>query len=171
MAPPSKKGPDGPDGAKPGAQVPPTASDRHAFDADARAATREAAPITIGEIVFHRRRKNWAITRELRAQLRIQERAGVRSRRATKRIEDMDADADMSAIEALETEQDLLADESDEAAYGIVALLLRDENGKSPEIDHLKEWLDVEEAGDLAATLSTGGEPDPTPTTQSSSNS
>jgi hypothetical protein len=154
---------DKPDGAKPGSGTP-GRDDHHAFDAESRAKAREAAPVTVGEQVFHRRRKNWKVTRDLRGLLRVQERAGIRSNRANKRIEDAPADEPMDAIEALETEVDGYQDEADEAAYSIIALLLANDEGESPDLDYLKEQLDVEDAGDMAATLSGGGEPPEGPT-------
>lgn len=157
-----------PDGATPGSQFGPARS-KHDFDADARAADREAAAVTIGGIVYHRRRKNWEATRALRALLRRQERAAIASNRARKRIDALDADAPDDDLAKLEDQIDAATDESDEAAYGIIALLLRTDDGAGPDIDHLKASLDVEDAGDLAANLAGGGEPDPTPTTPSSS--
>lgn len=158
-----------PDGAKPGSEFGPPRS-RHEFDADARAANREAAAVTIGGIVYHRRRKNWAATRALRALLRKQERAAIAQQRARKRIDALDPDAPDSDLTELEDQIDAATDESDEAAYGIIALLLATTDADTPpDIDHLKVSLDVEDAGDLAANLAGGGEPDPTPTTPSSS--
>jgi hypothetical protein len=156
-----------PDGAKPGAEIV-TPSDRHAYDADGKAAAREAAPITIGGETFHRRRKNWKITRDLRALLRKQERAQVKSMRANKKIDALDVDADDAELDRLNGEIDAAQDNSDNAAFEIIALLLRNDDGASPPVEHLKEHLDVEDAGALAGTLSGGAEPDPTPTTPSS---
>lgn len=158
------------DGAKPGAQTA-TPSDKHAFDADGRASAREAADVTIGGQTLHRRRKNWEITRKLRELLRRQERASVRADRARKRIDALDADAPDEQLHELEDAVDHATDESDQAAYEIISLLLRDDSDDSPDVEHLKASLDVEDAGDLAATLAGGGEPDPTPTTPSSSSS
>jgi hypothetical protein len=176
----------GTDGAKPGEEVR-TPGDKHAFDADGRAKAREDAPVTIGGEVFHRRRKNWTVTRELRALLRDQEKCGNRAARYRARVDalteeirgvrDPDTGAwtkppmtDDDAIERLEgeidgfdAEIDAAQGESDEAAYAIIALLLRkaDANDR-PELEFLKESLDVEEAGDLASALAGGGETDPT---------
>lgn len=161
----------GPDGAPPGAVVPPTAAERYAFDADSRAADRESADVTIGGSTYQRRRKNWEVTRSLRALLRDQERAGIRANRARKRIDALDPDAPDEDLFVLEDAVDKATDESDEAAYRIIALLLRDGDDLSPDVDHLKRSLDVEDAGDLAANLAGGGEPDPTPATPSSSTS
>jgi hypothetical protein len=169
------------DGAKPGATSAPT--DRYVYDADAKAATREAAPVTIGGTVYKRRRKNWEATRALRDLLRVQERAATRQHRLRLRIDalaqkqaddavaqgdDFDEDAAEDAIADLERQVDDWGDKGDEAAYGIIALLLRDGDGNGPTLDHLKQALDVDEAGDLAASLAGGGEPDPTPTTEAS---
>ena len=157
----------GADGAPPGATS--GSNGKHAFDADGRAKEREDAPVTIGEKTFHRRRKNWEVTRGLRALLRRQERAGVRADRARKKIDALAADAPDSEIDALEDEVDLATDDSDQAAYEIIALLLRDEQDANPDVDHLKSSLDVEDAGALAATLAGGGHEDPSPPTPSSS--
>lgn len=154
------------DGAPPGEEY--GKRSKHDFDADARAEAREAADVTIGGVVYHRRRKNWEATRALRALLRAQERAGIRSQRARKKIDALDADAPDEDVEALEDEIDKATDDSDDAAYGIIALLLRDDDGQSPSTDVLKAALDVEDAGDLAANLAGGGEPDPTPASPSS---
>jgi hypothetical protein len=170
MSPAARRRPqDQEDGAKPGTAAPATGADKHAFNADERASTREAAAVTIGEVVYHRRRKNWKVTRELRTLLRTQERAAVRQQRIGKQIDALDAEAPIEELEALEAEQDRLGDESDEAAYGIIGLLLRSGEGESPSIDSLKDELDVEDAGDLAALLAGGGEPDPTPATGTTS--
>lgn len=185
----------GPDGLPPGVEVldAPPAS-RHAFDADGRAETREGAPITIGGLTFHRRRKSWEVTRELRSLLRRQERAGGRVDRLLARIDGLterirgardpeggwltrpltdDDEIDRIELEvtALEDKVDEARDEADEAAYEMIALLLRDGDGARPDTLHLKNSLDSEDAGDLAATLAGGGEPDPTPAIPSSSSS
>jgi hypothetical protein len=156
------------DGAKPGAEAV-TPTDKHAFDADGRAKSREDAPVTVGETVYHRRRKNWKVTRELRNLLRKQERAGVRQERIRKQIDALAADADEAQLHELEDQIDQYGDEADEAAYEMIVLLLRDSDGASPDINILKETLDVEDAGDLAAALTGGGAEDPTQETPSSS--
>lgn len=158
----------GQDGAPPGAEVPRTPSDKHAFDADGRAETREDAPITIGGKTFHRRRKNWEVTRELRKLLRDQERASVRADRARKKIDALPADAPDDDLYELEQQVDVATDESDQSAYELIALLLRDDQDNSPGVDGLKAALDVEDAGDLAATLAGGSAEDPTETPRSS---
>jgi hypothetical protein len=165
-----KKDPGMPDGAAPGTAYG-AAESKHDFDADARARARESADVTIGGIVYHRRRKNWDATRALRRLLREQEHAIIKTQRLRKKIDALDPDAPDDEVFALEAEIDEQTDVSDEKAYGIIVLLLRDGDGQSPSVDHLKEHLDVEEAGDLAANLANGGEPDPTPTTPSSSTS
>lgn len=163
--PKEKRGPDGPGGAAV------ATSDKHEFNADARAEAREQAPVTIGGQTFHRRRKTWEVTRSLRELLRRQERAGVKADRARKKIDALDADAPDEELFALEDQVDAATDEADEAAYEILALLLKAaEGGESPSTVHLKEHLDSEDAGDLAASLAGGGEPvaDPTETPDSS---
>lgn len=189
----TKKDPAQSDGAPPGAEAPRTDADKHSFDADGRAKVREGAPITIGDQVFHRRRKNWAVTRELRVLLRTQERAASKAQRLRARVaalsekirgsqdpqtgewlkEPISDDAEIDRIEAevetLEGQIDQAADESDEAAFAMIALLLRkDGSDDHPDVDHLKESLDSEDAGDLAANLAGGAEPDPTPEPTSS---
>lgn len=169
-----------PDGAKPG-DVVTTPNDKYGFDADGRAAERESADVTIGGIVFRRRRKTWEVTRELRRILRLQEKAGNRAERARKKIDALPADAEDHELDALEDEVDKHSDEADEQAYALIALLLEvdreqlgdrqsdvDEQGR-PTVDHLKRSLDVSDAGDLAASLAGGSnEQDPTPATPSS---
>jgi len=183
----------GPDGAKPGQEVLDAPDRRYAFDADGRAKTREDAPVTIGGMVFHRRRKNWEATRSLRKLLRVQELEGGRAERFRARISALtqeirgvrDAEtgewtrpplADEQRIEQIEAQVDELNEkvdecdvESDQAAYEIIALLLRTEEGASPDVGHLKEYLDLEEAGDLAGALAGGGEVAEGPTAPPSS--
>lgn len=176
------------DGAKPGAETI-TPTDKHAFDADGRAKAREDAAITIGEKVFHRRRKSWEITRTLRKLLRRQERSGGKQERLRARIDALTEEirgvqdpktgawikqpiTEEDRIEEIEVQVEVLQDEAeeaildgDEAAYELIALLLRDDEGQNPDLEHLKDSLDVEDAGDLAVTLSGGGEPAADPTT------
>lgn len=161
--PATKRAAGDPDGAPPGAEVPPAGSQRFAFDADAKAKAREGAPVTIGGVPYRRVRKNWDATRALRGLLRTQERHQTKQARVRRRLEALDVDADESAFEALEQDIDALTDAADEVAYEVIQLLLRDDDGQPPVIDHLKEHLDVEEAGELGSNLANGGEPDPTP--------
>lgn len=157
------------DGAKPGSQPPP--NPKHEFNADSRAADREAAPITVGKREFRRRRKNWKVTRELRSLMRDQELAGLRQSRISKEIEGLASDAEDYESQVIErrAKLDALGDEADEAAYKIIALLLRDEDGESPPLELLQDECDVEDVGELAATLAGGGDelPDPTETASS----
>jgi hypothetical protein len=206
MAKQDKDHPDGPGGTP----VPPT--DKHAFDADGRADAREGAPITIGGKTFHRRRKNWSVTRALRALLRLQEKAGNKSERLRAQIDahtekirgvrdpknpgewlkaPLDDDAEVEKIEGqvedLQAKVDVAQDEGEEAAFQMIALLLKDDDGvplwsekpeesKTPaELDlegeyrqHLKDSLDSEDAADLATSLAGGKVEDPTPETTSS---
>lgn len=181
----------GPDGAKPGAETAPPS--RKPFDADGRAKAREGAIVTIGEQEYHRRRKTWEITKALRTLLRKQERAQGRAMRIRNRIDALGNEihgrqdpktgdwikeplTDDVAIEDLEVRIEVLDDEIDEhqdeadtAAYEIIALLLADHADESPPVGFLKEALDVEDAGDLAAELAGGGEPAADPTTPPSS--
>lgn len=184
---------DQPDGAKPGSEAL-TGNERYAFDADGRAKAREDAIITLGERAFHRRRKNWQVTRELRALLREQEKAGNRGLRLRAQIDALteeirgvqDPDTgewtrppvtDQARVDDIETKVDALNDQIDQAgddadlaAYKIVALLLRDDTDAPPDLDMLKDQADVTEIAELAATLAGGGETleDPTPTRTSS---
>lgn len=194
MAPrPAQKGPPpATDGAPPGSEQPRTPGDKHAFDADGYAKAREEAPVTIGEIVFHRRRKSWQVTREMRNLLRTQERASGKGARLRARVDalteqirgvqnpqtgkwDQAPTTDEAVIDRIEGEIDALndeidasGDEADHAAYELIALLLRDDKGDQPNVDHLKESLDMEDAGELAARLAGGGEENPTQETPSS---
>jgi hypothetical protein len=142
------------------------ASSPHAFDADKRAREREAAAITVGGQTFHRRKKDWDVTRGLRRAMREQERSQTEQARLRKQLEDSELTPE--AVEALQDKLDDLGDEADEGAYSIIALLLRDDQDASPPIEFLKRGLDVEDAGSLASVLAGGGEPDPTQTTETS---
>lgn len=187
------------DGAPAGAEQPRRPGDRYAYNADARAKAREDAPITIGGQEFHRRRKSWEVTRELRQLLRAQEKASSRAERFRAQIDALtekirgvrDPDTgdwvkypltDEDEVAELEGKVDDLNDkvdeailEGDNAAFEMIALLLRKENGDEaggdrPDVEHLKRELDAEEAGELAAVLASGAEPleDPTQTGTSS---
>lgn len=204
--PKDKDQPDGPGGDP----VPPT--DKHAFDADGRAQAREDAPITIGGKEFHRRRKNWSVTRALRSLLRVQEKAGNKSERLRAQIDahtekirgvrdpekpgewlkpPLDDDAEVEKIEAevekLQEQVDVVQDEGEEAAFQMIALLLKDADGvplwsekpdeqkkdadRKLEADysqHLKDSLDSEDAADLATSLAGGKVEDPTQETTTS---
>lgn len=152
------------DGAKPGTAEP----DQHfEYDADAIAKRRESADITIGGTKYHRRKKNWEVTRELRTLLRAQERAGIRIDAVNKELEAADVDADDQVFDDLYAKSDELADKADTAAYGVITLLLADKDGNSPEDGFLRENLDVEDVAVLARKLQGGREPDPTQTTPS----
>jgi hypothetical protein len=174
------------------------------FNVDERARARESAAITIGGIDFHRRRKNWTVTRELRAVMRDQERAGARQQKAARDLDELDGteidrltyqlddsnvdgdsdrakrwrakldrlEADRAALEdagelddELDKRRDALdaaSEQSDDVAYRMIALLLRDDDGNPPTTDFLKDELDVADVGELASKLAGGGEPDPT---------
>jgi hypothetical protein len=160
----------GPDGAKAGKEVI-TGSEKHAFNADQRAKEREAAEITIGGEVWHRRKKNWKVTRDLRGIMREQERAQTRIARAAKALDELPIDTDDDEIESWNVKIDEGQDDADRAAFKIIALLLRDDEGASPTIEHLQEHLDVEDAGMLAQTLSGGGEQDVPPTSETTESS
>lgn len=161
----------GPDGAKPGAASPTAHYDRNI---DETAKARESGNVTIGEIVYHRRRRTWQVTRALRELLDAQETAGGRAERARRRIDklrdeyedasDARADAIDEEIEALRAKVRDAVDEGDDAAFRIIALLLRRADGEEPDVERLKADLDFEDAGDLAAELAGAGEPVSGPT-------
>ncbi len=152
------------DGAKPGAGEP----DQHfEYNADAIAKSRESADITIGGTKYHRRKKNWEVTRELRTLLRTQERCGIRIDAVNKQLEAADVDAADEVFDELYAKSDELADKADTAAYGVITLLLADKDGNSPEDGFLREHLDVEDVAVLARKLQGGREADPTQTTPS----
>lgn len=130
-----------------------TTRSSYAFDADARAKKREDAPVTVGGLDLHRRRKNWTVSRQLRDLMQQQARAQVRVMRIRKKIEDLDLDAADDQIDELMADAGVAQDEVDEAAYRIIACLLATEDGDEPDLDHLKEHLDVDDAGDLANAL------------------
>lgn len=184
-----------PDGAKPGAEAPRDGSEAYTYDADKRAGEREKATNTIGGRAFFRVRKNWEVSRALRALLRASEKAQTRIERNSARIDALteeirgvyDAKADKwvkppttdedrireidEKVDELEAQIDTAGDEVDEAAYKIMHLLLRGDTDAPPPIEFLKENLDTREAGELANLLATGREavPDPTSTGTSSS--
>lgn len=209
----------GPDGAKPG-ESDPLPNSRYAYDADEKAKAREEAPITIGGRVFRRVKKSWDVTRELRKLLRKQERAQdaimrLEAQKDAKTekirgVRDLDTGGwesyplqEEEAIEAVEREVEALdakvderSEESDQAAYNMIRLLLRSTEEKpdlenlqndesvdaeeyalwekvaeahpKPADEFLKAKLDAAEAADLVRLLTSGAEPDPTPATPSS---
>lgn len=148
-----------PDGAKPGSDPLPNSS--LSFNADERAEKREQAPITLGGVTYTRCRKNWTLTRNLRRLLRKQERTSIQQDRLNKQLEDLPLDAPDDQLDRIEKEVDEAQDQGDVAAYEIIALLLKDEDDSHPDLDALKDELDVEDAGTLAMVLATGREPDP----------
>lgn len=185
-----------PDGAPPGAKAPPVPGDKYAYDADAKAKEREEADITIGGRKFRRVKKSWDVTRELRKLLRAQERAGDKVMRLEAQkdaltekirgVRDLDSGGWVSyplddeekiaeveqEVEGLDEQVDQLSEDSDNAAYSMIRLLLRDPEAKDdvepkPSEEFLKKELDAAEAGDLVRLLTSGAEPDPTPATPS----
>lgn len=156
-----------PDGAKPGDSE---KASPDGFDAVKRAKDREAAPVILGEDLppYFRRRKNWATTRVLRKLLRKQSVAAIKEARIEKQLNELPIETDDAEIERLMDQIDQLGDESDTVPYLIVAALLRDENGEPPDVDAIKEALDVQEVAALAGEFSGGGEPNPTTATPSS---
>lgn len=102
--------------------------------------------------------------------LKAEDRDSDRAKRMRARLETLQADADKLDDEARDAQVDELheaideaTDAADDAAYRMIALLLRDDDGNAPEVEHLQAELDVEDAGGLVAKLTGGGEPDPTP--------
>lgn len=156
--------PAGPDGRGKPPEKPGNES-RYAFNAVKRRRARETAPIILTEDAptYFRRLKNKKVSVELRTLLRTQERSQIHAKRISKQIERLEDPAD-SEIAELEAQQNRYLDEGDDAAYGIIALLLRDDEKNPPSIELLEE-LDGEDAADLAYTLATGREVDPTPAT------
>jgi len=108
------------------------------FDADARTQEREAKPVTIGGRVFKRVRKDWVVSRAMRAVMRLQEKSVSKSSRLQRRIAELEAEQveaasagnDEKEAELEETIDDLVAaaDEATEVAevctYRLLALLL-----------------------------------------------
>jgi hypothetical protein len=141
-------------------QTPPAA----AFDADARAEAREQAPVVIGGVTYHRRRKDWNTTRAMRALLREQERAGAAQDRAQRLVDELSAaeQVDDAALDEAYRKLDEAGDAADLATYRLIALLLRTADGGDVEPELLQQSLDVQDAGPLAASLA-GADPDPTP--------
>jgi hypothetical protein len=156
------------DGAKPGSGTP---EGEVSFNSETTAKEREAKVITLGEdeTAFHRRRKNWQVTRELRALLRKQERSQLAIARVNKQLSELPIEAPDADVQKLEDRVDALQDEGDVAAYEIIALLLRDDEGNAPTVEMLQEGVDVEDVGTLANRLAGGGEQvaDPTETATS----
>src|SRR5688572_21619606 len=108
------------------------------FNADERAETREAAPIIIGGVTFTRRRKDWDISRAMRAAMRDQEKALALANRVRQRVAEHEvkqveaaADGDEAREEELENMIDELVKRADAATeqaelttYRLLALLL-----------------------------------------------
>lgn len=149
----------------------PAANGRHSFNADQRANERETAPITIGGVIFHRRRKTWEVSRTMRNLMREQERASRHGDRVRRQLDEAAPDASDDEIAELERKLDEASDAADLAAYKIVALLLEAEGGGPPDLAHLQEHLDVDDTGDLATMLAGGGEPVEGPTQTASTSS
>ena len=185
-----------PDGAKPGdsENLP---GNKFAYDADAKAKEREDAPVTIGGREFRRVKKSWDVTRTLRRLLRVQERSSEKITRLEAQKEakaekirgvrdidtggwetppmfDEDEIAKLDAeVEALDDQVDKLSEESDQAAYDMIRLLLRDPAAPDgaeakPDDEFLKQHLDASEAAELVRLLTSGAEPDPIAPTPSS---
>jgi cell division protein FtsX len=167
----------------------------HGYNADEKATERESADVVIGGQTFRRRRKNWNVTRQMRELLNAQQRAGDRQQALQRKFDELDGTAAerlrLDAAGAAETDRQRMiakaerlddlraqlnaeADKADEAAFGLISLLLVEPRSEgdvevtNPPIAFLKESLDVVDAGKLAAKLTSGGEPDPTQPTATS---
>jgi hypothetical protein len=132
------------------------------FNADERKAKRLSAPITIGGQTFYARPQNWDTTNEIQTILRRQAQAreeNVRHREAIERLYDEAGDSapDQAKLDELFARSDEARLASDEATFELIALLLRDEHGESPDVEFLKAELDVHDIGDLSTYLLSGG--------------
>ena len=136
---------------------------QEAFNADEHAAKRAEAAITIGGQEFHRRLKNHGVTREARTMEQKQERLNARIRHAEKQIVE-DEELSLEERERQEDEISKMGDEAMQVTYDLVALLLVDGEGKSPQMKLLHDKLDVEELAALSQALLGGGEPAEGPT-------
>ena len=139
------------------------------FDADQRAKAREDEPITIGAQTFHQRRKNWDTTVELRRLLRARDRTAMQRDKAIDELSDYDGDDEtrLTELEAAEEEAIVAAEL---AIYNLIAQMIHPAGAPDGrgDVEHLKQHLHIQEAGDLSALLITGASPDPTPTPPSS---
>lgn len=176
-----------------GTQVP---ESNYNYDADEKARARQAGVITIGGEQFHRAKKDWDTSRELQRLMSKQSRAQHKILRIEARqdglaeqlrgIRDVDTGdwkveplQDDDKIAEIETKVDELdeqkataGEESDQAAYDMIALLLRKKDAPDPDADaarptdeFLKKELDSAEASDLVGLLTSGSEPPADPTT------
>lgn len=130
-----------PDGAKPG--------DTYEYNADEKAALREGAEITIGEKVWKRVKKSWDVTRELRKNLRTQERHNEKIMRLDAQkdakaeeirglrddegnwvkyplMDEAEIDRIEAEVDKLDEKIDKLELEAEQSAYDTIRLLLHD---------------------------------------------
>lgn len=127
----------------------------------------------IGDKEFKRRRQNWEAARLLSAKQREQSKLQRAFEKSLKAVDDaVDADESEAKIKAAEDK----AAKDEEAlllwGYEFVTQMLRDDDGKSPDIELIKAEVDINDIGRLAELLGSG-EPDPTtaPTAESTSTS
>lgn len=78
-------------------------TDRKTFNADERAAQREQAPVVIAGVSFTRRRKDWLVTRGMRAIMREQENSVSLTNRLRARITELQAQQ-LEAVVAAEAD-------------------------------------------------------------------
>lgn len=188
----------GADGARPGAGEPlPNADTGYDANAKAKAREAKSFPIG-ERVFFRVRKTwdvSRALAKLLREQERLQDRAlRLDARKDAKAerirgIRDIDTGGwvsypldDTEAIEAVEQEVEQLEDEIDktaeridQCAYDMIRLLLQDPTvqvddpeARKPSDEFLKAELAAEDAGAMVRLLTSGAEPDPTPTTPSS---
>lgn len=170
------------------------------FNADTRAAEREALPIVVGGRTFKRVRKDWEVSRAMRKFMRTQEREVARNNRLGRRIGELEAEQTEAARTGqtereteLEELIDGLVEDADEATeiaewvtYRLLSLLMviGDDGeqiaGFGPEhvdddaeaaVKFLQRALDVEDAGAMARELTGSQEPDPQTTPSSGTGS
>jgi hypothetical protein len=97
-----------------------------------------------------------------------------KAERLDEQLDALDADELVEQLDDLRAQLNAEADKADEAAFGLISLLLVEPRSEgdvevtNPPIAFLKESLDVVDAGKLAAKLTSGGEPDPTQPTATS---
>lgn len=191
----------GPDGAKPGDGEPlPNAGTGYDANASAKAREAKSFPIG-DRTFFRVRKTwdvSRALAKLLREQERLQDKAlrlDARKDAKAERIRGirdidtggwvshpLDDDEDIQKVEdevrALEDEIDTTAEAIDQCAYDMIRLLLQDPTvqvddpeARKPSDEFLKAELAAEDAGAMVRLLTSGAEPDPTPTTPSSSTS
>jgi sirohydrochlorin ferrochelatase len=148
------------------------------YNADERAAAREAEPITIGGQLFHRARKLWHVELTTQEHLERQGRMVAKAARLKAQAAKLEEQAAEDGVEPDDTVlEDLYAQAREAqrasglATFDVLATLLRDGDGNAPSVEFLQEQLDVSDAVQLGARLAGYDEPDesdPTPATATS---